>query len=48
MPMEELTLRDLLEALDGRGLTITNLDLVEELLEKLDYTLDSTVRDNES
>jgi hypothetical protein len=37
MTLKELTLREVLEFLDGTGLVITEWDLIEEELKNLDY-----------
>lgn len=45
--MEELSLKEILDYLNGSGLVITNWDLIEENLKEIEYTLDSFVRDNQ-
>lgn len=35
--MEEMTLRDILEYLDGEGLIITDWELIENALDNLEY-----------
>jgi hypothetical protein len=44
--LEEMTLKEVLENLDGFGLVITDWNLIEEQLKNLVYTLDSHVRAN--
>jgi hypothetical protein len=44
--LEEMTLKEILEDLDGCGLAITDWDLIEEQLKNLVYTLDSHVRED--